>query len=74
MQVQKGQMFFKLEIGTDMLEKCFKNLHFQNNIYLEDVWGGRFMVVFYFRTVSRPFLAKCKVEKSRFHLRNKSQN
>ena len=40
MQVQKGQMFFKLEIGTDMLEKCFKNLHFQNNIYLEDVWGG----------------------------------
>ena len=36
--------------------------------------GGRFMVVFYFRTVSRPFLAKCKVEKSRFHLRNKSQN
>ena len=70
MQVQKSQMFFKLEMTIDVVEKCFKKFTLSKKknwinllptpLHPEGVCWGRFMAAFIFKTASRPFfLAKC---------------
>ena len=60
-------------MGTDVLENCF-NYAFQKILNLDLIsyrhqftpmvfWGGGEIMAIFFRTASRPFLAKCSVEK-----------